>query len=88
MLTASADIPRPGSAGKPKPAPDSAAKELVAKLVRMARGYAKTSREYPRSKDYWQGMSQGYLDAARDVAHASYGARWCAARHATKEAAK
>ena len=88
MPTAPADIPRPGHTGKAKPARHSAAKELVSKLVRMARGYAKTSREYTRSKEYWQGMSRGYLDAARYVAHASYGARWCGARHAVKEGAK
>lgn len=55
-------------------------KASVGKLVGMARKAASMSRSHPSNRDYWQGMSHGYLSAARATAHDLYGLSWANAR--------
>ena len=47
--------------------------KLVAHLAGQARDTMRESRNYPRSRDYFLGLSRGYLSAARKVAHEAYG---------------
>jgi hypothetical protein len=50
-------------------------KALVAKFVRLARTCANIARGDlgPGALGYWHGRSDSFLQAARDVAHVTYG---------------